>query len=138
MANEAGCYHVDIRPVMRAAGSGDSTILPAGAPPNQRKIDRAGFGAYSAEKHGPKPDMAFDRPVYFAFDVFLVTGAGTPVVSYSHDPDSHPVRPSVRWAEGAEAWTPERGSLRDRASNLVQAVRQGTATSLGTTGPDRW
>lgn len=127
MANRAGCYRIAILPVMRATGADDSTILPIDAPPDQRKVDRAGFGAYVAERHGPKPDVTFDRPVYFAYDVFMVTGDGWPQITYSADPEWNPVRPSVRWLDGTEAWragSKGRPTSPGRASGLVQAIRQ--------------
>lgn len=105
-----GIYRILIQPVLRATDASDPTLLPLSAPPGQRKLDRNGFGAYSAELHGPKPDVTFDRPVYFAFDVLLVTGDEVPTLHYHSDPETVASRPAVRFASDL----PGDGSPRSR------------------------
>jgi SAM-dependent methyltransferase len=97
MANRAGVYRVLISPVLRAVDSADPTLLPLDAPPGQRKLDRSRHGAYDPDRHGEKPAVTFDRPVYFAFDLLFVRSDRMPRFDYPHDPEVSPARPSVRW-----------------------------------------
>ncbi|HPF37680.1 MAG TPA: class I SAM-dependent methyltransferase [Phycisphaerae bacterium] len=46
-----------------AHDSNDDCILPLGAPPNEHH--------YDAARHGPKPVVAFPRPVYGQIDIFV-------------------------------------------------------------------
>ena len=66
--------------------------------------DDRGSAAYldgaDADRHGSKPSVRFDRPVYFAFDVLLVTGTRVPAVSYPSDPETDVRRPVVRLDAG--------------------------------------
>jgi hypothetical protein len=104
MAARHGVYDVTIRPLMRAINSDDPTILPASAPPNQRKPVRGpgSYGVFDATLHGPKPSVEFDRPVYFAFDVFFFLRSDAPSVHYRVDPETAVARPFLEWSTGAD------------------------------------
>jgi hypothetical protein len=93
IAGRLGVYRVRIDPVLRSFDSGDPGILPLGAPANQSRIDPLAHGVYDEARHGTKPSVTFDRPVYFAFDLLFLTGPGSPVVRYRADPETDPGRP---------------------------------------------
>ena len=99
MAQRRGIDAVEVRGVKRACTSDDPTILPIAAPPGQHKHadERGEYGLYDAAVHGAKPSVAFDRPVYFAFDLFFFVGANPPTVRYDDDPEDTLARPFVRW-----------------------------------------
>ena len=104
MANRLGVYRMVVNPVRRAVDSNDPTILPLNAPPHQVRTDRtagainaAPVGAYDVELHGQKPFVVFDRPVYFAFDIVLVTGPQLPILEYPGEPESSGRRPRFSW-----------------------------------------
>ncbi len=98
-----GVYNLSIRPKRRAHGSDDPTILPLSAPPNQHKSERAPgeHAVYDAEIHGAKPAVVFDRPVYFAFDLFLFLRSDAPTVDYQADTDGAGARPVLHWPDRA-------------------------------------
>jgi SAM-dependent methyltransferase len=100
MAGRAGVYRVIVHPVQRIRDSSDECLLPLDAPPNQRRRGKH-LGVYDPEVHGPKPDVVLDRPVYFAFDVVLVTGETMPTIVYPGDPEITPARPRLEWPEPA-------------------------------------
>ncbi len=110
MANRAGVYRVMVHPIRRAIGSTDPTILPLAAPPGQHRSIRsprsALKGVYQEAKHGPKPDITFDRPVYFAFDILLVTGPDLPTMTYREDPEVAGGRPWLTWPDAGPALDP--------------------------------
>ena len=95
----AGRRGVDIseRGVKRALASDDPTILPLTAPPSQRKRPsiRGEYGLYEPELHGAKPMVTFDRPVYFAYDLFFFLPGTPPTVRYDDDPEGTLARPFV-------------------------------------------
>jgi SAM-dependent methyltransferase len=95
-----GVYDFAVRPLKRAFRSDDPTILPASAPSNQtkRKEKQDLYGLYEEAKHGPKPLIEFDRPVYFAFDVFLFLRSDAPQVRYRRDTDNVVTRPFLTWS----------------------------------------
>ena len=104
MANRLGVYRMVVSPVRRAFDSTDPTILPMSAPPGQVRADRTTpapgatpAGVYDPDHHGPKPLVVFDRPVYFAFDVVLVTGRRLPMLEYQADPETSGRRPRISW-----------------------------------------
>jgi hypothetical protein len=101
MAAGSGVYDFTVRPLKRAYGSDDPTILPASAPPNQRKPPRArrAYGLYDETLHGAKPRVEFDRPVYFAFDVFFFLRRDAPAVHYRVDTDDAVARPFLDWSD---------------------------------------
>jgi len=104
MANRLGVYQMLVQPVGLAPDTDDPTILPLDAPSGQRRIgERAGaVSVYDPDRHGPKPDVTFARPVYFAFDIVLVVGAGSVELRYRDDPEATSQRPFVTWrAPGA-------------------------------------
>lgn len=76
------------KPVRRAVDSGDSTILPLDAPPDTRH--------YDANLHGDKPDISFDRDVWYAYDIQVATNGRQPSIEYdgSTDRDARPPRVS--------------------------------------------
>jgi len=100
MATRNGVYDIAVRPLKRAYRSDDPTILPASAPPNQtkRKEKRDLYGLYEESLHGPKPLVEFDRPVYFAFDLFLFLRSDAPAVRYRRDTDNVATRPFLSWS----------------------------------------
>jgi len=100
MATQNGVYDFAVRPLKRAYRSDDPTILPATAPPNQtkRKEKRDLYGLYEEPKHGPKPIVEFDRPVYYAFDIFFFLSSDAPEVRYRRDTDNVVTRPFLSWA----------------------------------------
>ena len=90
MAERNDVYDVTVRPLKRGVDSDDPTILPIDAPPNQRKPVRevGAYGVYDEAKHGPSRTFAFDRPVYFAFDIFFFLRADAPAVRYPRDSET--------------------------------------------------
>jgi len=101
MATRRGIDAVEVRAVKRARNSDDPTILPLAAPSNQHKQadERGEYGLYDAALHGPKPTVAFDRPVYFAFDLFFFVGDAPPEIRYDDDPEDTLARPFVQWSD---------------------------------------
>jgi len=99
MAERRRVGAVEVHGVKRARTSDDPTVLPLAAPPDQHKHadERGAYGLYDAAVHGAKPSVVFDRPVYFAFDVFFFVGANPPTVRYDDDPEDTLARPFVRW-----------------------------------------
>src|SRR5262249_23767409 len=99
MAARHGVQTVSVQGIKRATGSDDPTILPLSAPSNQRKRpeERGEYGLYDRTEHGPKPSLAFDHAVYFAYDIFFVVSARGLAISYDDDPDDALARPVVRW-----------------------------------------
>ena len=99
MAARHGVDHVFVQPLKRAFSSDDPTILPVSAPPNQRKAERGPgeYGVYDAAIHGAKPHVDFDRPVYFAYDIFFFLGADAPAVEYHVDTDAEVARAFLVW-----------------------------------------
>src|SRR5260370_7914408 len=95
MAARNGVYDLAIRPLKRARDSGDPTILPDSAPPNQRKAERGpgAYGVYDEARHGPKEIIEFDRPVYFGFDLFFFLRGDAPTVEYHADTDPQVAHP---------------------------------------------
>jgi hypothetical protein len=100
MGARHGAYGVTVRPLKRAFNSEDPTILPASAPPGQRKPaqSRGEYGLYDETIHGAKPIVEFDRPVYFAFDMLFVLRSDGPSVHYRVDTDDAIARPSLEWS----------------------------------------
>jgi SAM-dependent methyltransferase len=110
IANRLGVYRIRIEPVRRYHDSTHTEVLPLSAAPNQSytvpqpRWDDTDNGVYFGLRHGPKPEVVFERPVYFAFDIFFLVGPGEPKLRYRHDPEVHAGRPYVEWIEpGAEA-----------------------------------
>jgi SAM-dependent methyltransferase len=126
MAAAAGVYRVEILPVLRALDAADPTLLPLDAPSGQRKLDRAVHGAYDPVAHGPKPHVVLERPVYYAFDVLLVTGEEMPIVTYPSDPETSGGRPAFTWAsDGGQGRPPRSRSVPARAlGRLGRSVRR--------------
>jgi hypothetical protein len=100
IATRLGVYDFTVRPLKRAFRSDDPTILPASAPPHQTKRTekRDLYGVYEESVHGPKPMIEFDRPVYFAFDLFLFLRSDAPQVRYRRDTDYVVTRPFLSWS----------------------------------------
>ncbi len=111
MAARRGVYDISVRPLVRAFDSDDPTILPAAASPNQRKRaeERGEYGVYEEARHGPKPFVEFDRPVYFAFDLFFFLHPDRPAIRYDAETDAARARPFTRWSRGDRRarWRPE-------------------------------
>lgn len=109
MAERIGVYRFLVQPVMKIGSSDDHGVLPLSAPPDQQRQGKAspveaggrGKGVYSLDRHGPKPTVRFDRPVYFAFDIVFVTGPEMPTLDYPADPEAHVARPRFRWPSDA-------------------------------------
>jgi SAM-dependent methyltransferase len=101
IAARSGVYDLTIRPLKRARGSDDPTILPASAPPNQRKTARGPgtYGVYDEAMHGRKESIEFDRPVYFGFDLFFFLRADAPTVQYHADTDDEVAHPFLVWTD---------------------------------------
>src|SRR5258708_13697119 len=101
MATRNGVYRVAIRPLKRAFGSDDPTILPVSAPSNQHKVQgaRGAYGLYEEAIHAAKPLLQFDRPAYFAFDVFFFVRSDAPAVRYHVDTDDAVARPFLVWSD---------------------------------------
>lgn len=94
---QAGVSRFEVRPVLRITDSDDLCVLPLDAPPDQTRLHPEAPGVYDRRLHGPKPSVPFDRPVWYAFDLFLVVGDGDPVIEYPSDPATGTARPRVRW-----------------------------------------
>jgi len=97
MANRAGVYRIAIQPVKRELDSNDVDILPLSAPPFQTRTEPTHPSVYDEARHGPKPQVSFDRPVYFAFDLLFCTGPVMPQSAYRADSESDPGRPFFVW-----------------------------------------
>ena len=84
---------------------------PLGIELNPAKVAQAQargeYGLDDASIHGPKPLVEFDRPVYFAFDVFFFLRSDAPTVRYSVDTDDVIARPFLVWSD-------RRGSTRSQ------------------------
>ncbi|MDQ1435667.1 MAG: hypothetical protein QOF59_2483 [Actinomycetota bacterium] len=131
IAARNGVYDFAVRPLKRAFRSDDPTILPASAPPNQtkRKGRSERYGLYEESLHGPKPLVEFDRPVYFAFDVFFFLRSDAPEVRYRRDTENVVTRPFL-------SWSGRRGSpvveLPRRAAGVMKRRLQRYGSSGGT------
>ena len=101
MATRIGVYQFAVQPVKRAFSSDDPTILPASAPANQRKPVRGpgAYGVYDATIHGLKQVVEFDRPVYYAFDLFFFLRGDAPTVEYRDSTDDAVARPFLLWPD---------------------------------------
>jgi hypothetical protein len=126
MAARTGVYGCTVRPLKRAFGSDDPTILPISAPPNQRKPVRGigAYGLYDEAIHGAKPVVVFDRPVYFAFDVFFLLRSDAPSVQYRVDTDEAEARPLLLWPDRDDSPAP-RQAARQMFRSLTTALRKG-------------
>ena len=132
MANRAGVYRILIHPVRRALDASDPTILPIDAPPGQHREDRSAYtavhGVYDPERHGAKPAVTFDRPVYFAFDILLITGPTVPQLTYRDDPEASGKRPWLTWpGDRPVPKVPVRAAV-DRARMRAAFARRSRAT----------
>lgn len=116
-----------MHPVGRAVDSSDPTILPLATDVDQFE--------YDYDKHGPKPHVTFEKPVYYAYDIVAVTEPARVELLYKLDPEHnrrHPrikVTPSVasdptdaQRAAAAQAALDE--VLASRAYRFAQALRQ--------------
>lgn len=123
MAARLGAYDFTVRPLMRASGSDDPTILPASASPGQRKPaqSRGEYGLYDEAIHGPKPIVEFDRPVYYAFDVFFFLRSDAPAVRYGVNTDEAVARPRLVWSD----------RRRPAPSQLARRAAQSVKRTLG-------
>lgn len=99
LAARAGVYRYVVVPVLRAEDSSDPTLIPVGCPPSQKRQPGQKHGIYDAERHGAKPHVRFDRPVYFAFDVVLLTSPMIPRLEYREDPERSARRPWFHWPD---------------------------------------
>ncbi len=100
MATRLGVYRLLVSPVVRTTDAGDPSLLPLSAPSNQRRRDkRRHVAVYDAQRHGPKPHVTFDRPVYHAYDVFLVLTPQLPKILYPRGSERSPERPTVLWPD---------------------------------------
>ncbi len=70
MALRLGIYSVEVHPVGLIPDTSDPEIVPVGTPRNDL--------VYNEERHGPKPDIAFDHNVYYAFDIVFHLEASGP------------------------------------------------------------
>lgn len=122
IANRVGAYRTIVQPVMRALDSSDPTLLPLAAPSEQHRRDRSRYGVYDPERHGPKPEVVFDRPVYFAFDIALVTGGDMPAFSYRDDPETSVRRPRLVSASARDRSERRVGRRHDRLAALRHRV----------------
>ena len=120
MAARNGAYDFTVRPLKRALDSGDPTILLASAPPNQGKSarERDSYGLYDAAMHGPKRLVEFDRPVYYAFDMFFFLRSGAPSVRYRVDTDDAVARPFLVWTDRRQPIS----QLPRRAARFVKRI----------------
>lgn len=125
MAQRAGAYRAIVTPVMRAVDTDDPTILPLDAPPNQHRRDRDIYGVYDPEQHGPKPRCRFERPVYFAFDLFVVIAPRLPVIRYRSDPETTQARAVVSWPQPRRRERLPAG-LRTRLYRATRPLRRAT------------
>ncbi len=132
-ANEAGVHRVVIQPEVPIRSSASGMVLPIGAPPDQTRLDPAFNEAYDEARHGPKPIVEFDRPVFASFELLLVTGEGTPEVVTGQTIE----RPELRWREipghAPSAWPAELAAgatgtpvLVERADGHTVVVEAGT------------
>jgi hypothetical protein len=122
MAARHGVYNFTVTPLKRAFDSDDPTILPASAPPNQRKPVRGpgSYGVYDATRYEPKPRVAFDRPVYFAFDMFFFLRSDAPSVHYRADTETAVARPFLEWSTGSDDRRVQARSGRRQLRRLVR------------------
>lgn len=113
--SEVGVPSYMFYPVGRATDSGDPMFLPLGAPPDQHE--------FKEDLHGPKPLVAFDRPVYRAFDIVALTTPGRIELSYPSDPEATLTRPYVRvWSE--PDLLNDLRYQRDQAVQLLTRIRE--------------
>jgi len=124
MAERNHVYDFAVRPLKRAVDSDDPTMLPLDAPPNQRKSVRGlgAYGVYDEPVHGPKPHIVFDRPVYFAFDIFFFLRHDAPGVRYPRDTETALARPFLDW--GTRDADPDGATLRGRARRAMRILRR--------------
>ena len=101
MAFDLGVYRILVQPVQRALDSDDPTLLPLSAPRDQRRRQAGDPGVYDPERHDPKPHVALVEPVYFAFDILLVTGERMGWFEYPGDPEVGPERPRIHFYDSA-------------------------------------
>jgi hypothetical protein len=99
IANEAGVYRLVILPVCRLLDSADPAILPLDAPPDQGQHGGGLRTVYVESEHGPKPQVTFDRPVYYAYDLLFLTGEEIPTIRYRNDPETRGHRPAFAWSD---------------------------------------
>jgi len=140
MANRCGVYRVVIRPVDRILDSSDTVVLPASAPRNQLRVAVGINQVYIEEKHGPKPHVVFDRPVYRSFEILLLTGEGTaelgedptgrgcPEIAWQPTPGHAP----AWWADQLAKGIGERPRVVELPDGRVVVIEAGTTRALAT------
>jgi hypothetical protein len=82
------------------------------------------YGLYDEASHGAKPLVVFDRPVYFAFDVFFILRSDAPSVRYRVDTDEAEARPFLLWPDRDDSPAP-RHAARRMFRSLTKALRKG-------------
>ena len=97
MAARLGIDRVEIIPVGLMVDTSDEEIVPLGTPKNDL--------TYDPTKHAAKPDLTFDREVYYAFDI-LFHLARRPSVRLVHkgDPLTTRERPVLVREIGPRGW----------------------------------
>lgn len=104
----------EVSPVWLARDSNHPTVVPASAPRNSQKYDQ--------ELHGDKPSTAFERRVWYAFDIIIPIRDNDPSFVYPEDPIEHDVRPRLRKSPGP---TDRSSDLRrGRSSALREGIRK--------------
>lgn len=86
----------EVAPVWRADDSSHPSIVPLSAPKNS--------GEYDPDEHDEKPDITFDHPVWFAFDILVPLRDNRSSFRYLGDPVSEDLRPRLRWPLDDARW----------------------------------
>ena len=101
---DLGLGQWEVSPVWRARDSSHPTVVPMSAPKNS--------GEYDPDEHDEKPNVAFDHPVWFAFDILVPLRTNRPTFRYHGDPVHEDLRPKMRWPLDDARWQMVR--LRER------------------------
>lgn len=96
-----------MHPVGRAVDSSDPTILPLATDVDQFE--------YDYDKHGPKPHVTFEKPVYYAYDIVAVTEPARVELLYKLDPEQNRRHPRIKVTPSVAA---------SGASDVEQAAAQ--------------
>lgn len=133
MLRRLGLGLVEFEFVGESTSSEDSTILPAGAPVDSFEYEEA--------SHGPKPIVAFDRPVHYAIDLLVpARDAGNRVaLAYAADPRSSRRHPRLDVGPPAVNGrvTPRVSDLQARVDELESRRSLRVANAVGRVGRSR-
>jgi len=115
MANRLGIDRVEIHPVGLIPDSSEPEIVPLGTPKNDLR--------YDPTKHAPRPEVVFDREVFYAYDLlFHLTRRPSVRLVYDRDPVTTRARPHLAREFGPGWPRPTVASTRRTARKGARAI----------------